>query len=80
LKKKICFEFLISLDNYERHDRSENYKHLLRRNNEKEFEIPEDYEFFKIELIRFLERIKEEAQNNFKDTNILRDLFKLNRY
>lgn len=80
MKKKICFEFLISLDNYERHDRSENYKHLLRRNNEKEFEIPEDYEFFKIELIRFLERIKEEAQNNFKDTNILRDLFKLNRY
>lgn len=80
MKKKICFEFLISLDNYERHDRSENYKHLLRRNNEKEFEIPEDYEFFKIELIRFLERIKEEAQNNFKDTNILRDLFKINRY
>jgi len=80
LKKKICFELLISLDNYERHDRAENYKHLLRRNNEKEFEIPKDYEFFKIELIRFLDRIKEEAQNNFKDTNILRDLFKLNRY
>lgn len=80
MKKKICFELLISLDNYERHDRSENYKHLLRRNNEKEFEIPEDYEFFKIELIRFLDRTKEEVQNNFKDTNILRDLFKLNRY
>ena len=80
MKKKICFELLISLDDYERHDKTGNYKHLLRRNNEKEFEIPEDYEFFKTELIRFLDRIKEEAQNSFKDTNILRDLFKLNKY
>ena len=79
MERKICFELLISLDDYERHDRADNYKHLLRRNEEKEFEIPEEYEFFKIELTRFLDRIKDEAENNFKNTNILKDLFKLDR-
>jgi predicted protein tyrosine phosphatase len=79
-ERKICFEFLISLDDYERRTISDKYEHLLRMNFDKCFEIPDGYIDFKIELNKFLKDIKSEVENEFKGIipiNRVRKLFEL---
>jgi len=54
--KRIYFELLISLNNYKRHDRAKNNKHLLMRNKDIELDIDDDasYYFFRDDLVNFL--------------------------